>query len=330
MDLDFHAVNAGLSTPLADPHLKSKFRLAVHERHPRLASLRFLPDGVIEIALAKHYPSWTSPTFLAARLIGSRLFFAKLRQLCPDLIGECDLWLADVPECPGLAFSGSNLSNVLIPDPHFLESDAYADLRNDTWVPWLQRNDRVFWRGTLSGDFERRFSGWRSYPRAALCLRLAEPQLLRRFDVRLIAQPSQLQDEAQIGEMRQFGLFANPVPLRRFAEYRSAIDIDGNSCAWMGLFSKLLMGNAVLKVDSPRGHRQWLYDKLVPWLNFIPIAGDFRNLLDAAEWMRRTPKDAEAIANRGKMLAASMTLDQVMLDVAPKVIAYIRAVTRSL
>ena len=50
------------------------------------------------------------------------------------------------------------------------------------------------------------------------------------------------------------------VPMTDFNKYKYQIDIDGNTNAWPGLFQKLLTGSPVLKVASPYGFRQWLYE----------------------------------------------------------------------
>jgi hypothetical protein len=63
------------------------------------------------------------------------------------------------------------------------------------------------------------------------------------------------------------------------------IDIDGNSSSWPGLFQRLLSGDTVLKVTSNKGWRQWYYDDLLPWENFVPVASDLSDLVEIVDWL---------------------------------------------
>jgi hypothetical protein len=48
---------------------------------------------------------WCSSRSLKSTCLPSTaILFALVRQSCPELMGECDVWLGDVPEVPSLAF----------------------------------------------------------------------------------------------------------------------------------------------------------------------------------------------------------------------------------
>ena len=96
------------------------------------------------------------------------------------------------------------------------------------------------------------------------------------------------------------------MPPIEFNRYKYQIDIDGNTNSWPGLFWKLLSGSPVLKVASPSGHRQWYYDRLRPWINFVPVAADMSDLVDKLRWLRQHDAAAHAIGERGQALALSM------------------------
>jgi hypothetical protein len=326
--IDLADVTRRLAEPMNGSPAEPQFRLSTHDGHPRLALVRFHTEGAIEFVMASQYPSWTSPGALAHRLSGARILFTKLRALCPDLTGECRLWLGDIPAEPALAFCSNTSSSLLIPDADFLRSNGYSDLRRElatSWIPWPKRDTRVFWRGTLSGDPDRVLADWRLFPRVQLCLRAQQPGSAEFFDIQLTGRPIQLKSEADFAEMTALGLFGESVPMARSAGYRAVVDIDGNSSAWSGLFTKLLMGCTVLKIDTRHGWRQWYYDQLVPWVNFIPVLSDLRDIEQAAAWIGAHPREAEAIAERGRSLASSITVDQAVLEIAPRLIAYIRA-----
>jgi hypothetical protein len=193
----------------------------------------------------------------------------------------------------------------LIPDPEFIATHGYQGSR-DTYaskaVPWDRRQHVVFWRGSTTG---RPTDGWRSLPRLRLCLIARErPDL---FDVG-VTRVHQLSEEAE-AEIRAAGLFAEYVPESRLDEYRFHIDIDGNTNAWSGLFRKLLSGSPVLKVDSEPGFRQWYYDRLVPWQNFVPVSADLSDLVEKADWLSANCESARQIGTAGRSLALSLGYD---------------------
>jgi hypothetical protein len=62
-----------------------------------------------------------------------------------------------------------------------------------------------------------------------------------------------------------------------------------------------------LKVASPFGFRQWYYDDLKPWINYVPVAADLSDLAENAVWLRTHDEHAELIGKRGRALAKSLT-----------------------
>ena len=102
------------------------------------------------------------------------------------------------------------------------------------------------------------------------------------------------------------------VPATEFAKFKYQIDIDGNTSSWPGLFQKLLTGSPVLKIASPLGYRQWYYDRLRPWSNFIPVYGDNVGS-DGEDRMRRRHDDAaRRIGANGRALAMSLSYETEM------------------
>ncbi|MBV8399342.1 MAG: hypothetical protein JOZ17_11475, partial [Acetobacteraceae bacterium] len=88
--------------------------------------------------------------------------------------------------------------------------------------------------------------------------------------------------------------------------YKYQIDVDGNVCAWDGLFQKLLTGSPVLKVASEFGYSQWYYDDLKPWFNFVPIEADISDLIDKVKWLGHHDEEAQQIGARGRELALAL------------------------
>jgi hypothetical protein len=235
--------------------------------------------------------------------------FADYLKRGAEATGAVDVSLWDTGLAPGLAFCSNRPDHFLIPDNLFISSRAYeaanrAYQEND--VPWKQRRDVAFWRGTTTGHPLDRTIGWRALPRIKLCELAAQHGDL--FDVG-ISGVSQMNDPAVKSAIHESGVMRPFVPAAEFNRYRYQIDIDGNTNSWPGLYQRLLTGSPVLKIASPSGHRQWYYHRLRPWINFIPVAADMSDLVDKLSWLREHDDEARAIGEQGQALALSMDFE---------------------
>lgn len=204
-----------------------------------------------------------------------------------------------------VAFSGTADRVFLVPDQIFVATDGYADLRRryaETWVPFDRRTPAVFWRGRPSGRIPAG-GDWRDLPRVRF---VAEMRRLGRampdvpIDVGLI-EPKEVATARFWPEIVAAGLDSGYVPIETYVRQRAHVDIDGNSNSWPGLFSKLLLGGAVLKVRSP--YAQWYYDRLdgaVAW-----VSDDLSDLPQAVA--RAAGREGAALAEAAGGLAAAMT-----------------------
>ncbi len=252
--------------------------------------------------------------------------FLTARRRHPHAQGHTLLCVNDIPDQPGVAFSGNSPGNVLIPDADFIRSQGYATLRRfalNAGRPWRDRRDLIFWRGSSTGR-PRITEGEdvATIPRIRLARMVRDWQRDDLFDIG-ITQMVQV-DEAAAALAATYGIMAKAVPQEAFGQYRHSLDIDGNASSWAGLFGKLILGNTVLKIASAVGHRQWYYDRLTPFKNFIPVRADLSDLLRAAEWLRHNPAAAEAIAARGAELAETMSFEAEMAAGADRIIAALR------
>lgn len=274
---------------------------------------------------------------LNPHLTGERLSFAIYRLLtllvlliaCRGRLptGSIALNLDDYGVVPGLAFSDPRPDRWLIPDPVFLGEWAYRNtaqhyLEND--IPWGRRTKLAFWRGATTGG-EIDCDDWEMLDRVKLCrIGAASPQL---FDTGLVGIVQM--NEADTAAIQGSGLVADFVPETEFIRYRYQIDIDGNTNSWPGLFQKLLTGSPVLKVSSRHGHRQWYYDRLVPWENFVPVASDMSDLVEKLNWLIDHDDEARRIGANGRLLALSMTVPAELQRAAATIRDALRTTNRS-
>ncbi len=236
-----------------------------------------------------------------------QLFDAYHRSLVA-IAGKTLFTLGDMAVAPGLAFSANRADAFLIPDSFFLSKYGYSypiTCLDRNRIVWADRRPVAFWRGGTTGI---RAGGWRSLQRVRLCETAAEQQDGMLFDVG-ISHAAQLSNPEWIAELEASGLMRAFVPSEQFGAYKYLIDIDGNSSSWEGLFLKLYTGIPVLKVASPSGFRQWYYDELKPWVNYVPVEADMADLAENVAWLRAHDDQAELIGKRGRALARSLTYD---------------------
>jgi hypothetical protein len=224
--------------------------------------------------------------------------------------GRIAISLGDHGVTPGLAFSDFRKEYFLIPDPQYLSTHGYREvaeafIRDD--IPWNDRRPVAFWRGATTGRYPKGGAqNWHDLPRARLCaLANRHSDLFDAGFHRVV----QMQNYEVIREIEASGLMRAALPETDFNRYKYHIDIDGNSNSWAGLFIKLLTGSPVIKVSSPLGFRQWYYDRLEPWVHFVPVASDLSDLIERTEWLRDNPGRAQNIGEQGQKLAMSLSYE---------------------
>lgn len=242
--------------------------------------------------------------------------------------GCVNISLWDAGLAPGLAFCSNRPDCILVPDNLFVSTRGYEDLRRSYAqhpVAWAQRRPVAFWRGTTTGRPQDPARGWKSLPRIQLCELARDHADLLDAGIAAIVQI----DDPTAGEwLEREGLLREYASPQSFNRYRYQIDIDGNTNSWPGLFQKLLTGSPVLKVASADGYRQWYYDRLLPWENYVPVAADLSDLVDKIRWLRTNDHRALAIGERGRALALSLDYETELKRARPVLSAALRSAGR--
>ena len=212
-----------------------------------------------------------------------------------------------------LSFCGSD-DSYLIPDPDFMGSFGYEQFRRNIfsrWEDWRRRRPVVIWRGGANSIIKPRPKVYGTdftwNPRLNLCQKAEQSGHAHMLDMGITKLPEAFRGDPMT-ERKKLERFIKPyVPMDAQMEYKYLVDIDGWTNSWSGLFKKLLMGAVVLKVSSLGGFRQWYYDRLSPFGNFIPVKGDLSDLDYVISWAETHPKETEQIAASARELATSMT-----------------------
>jgi hypothetical protein len=261
--------------------------------------------------------------FVISRLVSILPLLAAYRSYDGFSVGNLLVNLDDIGNIPGLAFSDSRPEYFLIPDAVFVQHEGYANMRLHavaTTVAWDRRQPIGFWRGGTSGSPTDPALGWRSLPRVKLCeISQEHPDILDAG----ITHVAQMSDESE-RELRDTGIIRSYVPVAQFAKFKYQIDIDGNTNSWPGLFQKLLTGSPVLKIASSRGYRQWYYDRLRPWINFVPVASDMSDLVEKTAWLLEHDDTARRIGANGQALAMSLSYEAELTNAGRTIAAAAR------
>ena len=219
--------------------------------------------------------------------------------------GSVILSLGDEEHARGVSFASQSSHSIIIPDPYFLMTRGYEDLRqlyNKHAKPFSARKREALWRGSSTGGREGQAILDRD--RVKLCLFCRENEALAPVNVGL-TQFVQV-GSADLRRLESLGLLREEVPPEQFAEWQIHIDIDGNTNSWSGLFQKLLSGALVLKIESRMGWRGWYDDRLEPYVNYIPVASDYSDLLQKVKYYAYNQAEAEKVAAEGRSLALSL------------------------
>jgi hypothetical protein len=260
-----------------------------------------------ELTFSHRLTEYEFLSFIAARIAETIPILATYHRFKDLLVGSVYINLGDTGEMPGLAFCDNRSEYFLIPDTTFIQFRGYWQTRSAVVAqqePWNERVALALWRGSTTGVPEDPSLGWRSLPRIRLCEIGRSHRDL--FDVG-ITDIVQRDDAKTAQEINASGLMCNFMDPTNYSKYKFQIDIDGYSNSWArGLFPKLLTASPVLKIASPHGYRQWYYDRLKPWENFVPVASDMSDLVEKVRWLKDHDRTAARIGKQGQKLALSL------------------------
>ncbi|CAH0038463.1 unnamed protein product [Clonostachys rhizophaga] len=212
----------------------------------------------------------------------------------------------------------SPMGDILLPSPAYLEEEFQYDESQDT--DWTSKHNKLYWAGSTSGGYANG-SHWRAFHRHRFVNMVHNPArdqtywylqqqknglverapssfLNRRLYNVAFTRVFQCEPAACHDQRAHF----NVRPWAHKDEalgYRLAFDLDGNGIS--GRFYKLLASRSVPLKQTIM--QEWHDDRLVPWVHYIPVSQDMRELPELITYLTSTKsgqEQARKIAEQGR------------------------------
>ncbi|KAG6330976.1 hypothetical protein ID866_8112 [Astraeus odoratus] len=199
------------------------------------------------------------------------------------------------------------------------------DLESDGDLPWDDKSDeRLDWRGSITGLFASPHSSWTFGQRARLVsltntvmgnvsilrvpadehMRVGDPNIVKMgkvnpawMDIAFAGNAIHCDEAAgtcdEIEEMWEFRQYQDREEEGR---HKFIIDVDGNG--WSGRFKRLITTNSIIFKSTI--YPEWFTSRVAPWLHYVPIQVTYEDLYDAVAFFRMHDDLAARIAREGK------------------------------
>ena len=182
-------------------------------------------------------------------------------------------------------------------------------------VPWKEKIERLFWRGTLSDlHFYKEVLPAEMLEKKQFSPRVLLREISNRHPDLIDAQLTDF--ECPISLANELGVFqkdlVSRVPLRPHMSYKYQIVLDGTWTTNPGYAWRLLSDCCVFKVDS--AVNQWFCKGLIPWMHYIPVKTDLSDLAEKVRWARANDDKAQEIALNGRKFALENLLPHHFYD----------------
>ena len=124
--------------------------------------------------------------------------------------------------------------------------------------------------------------------------------------------PSELQYYQQFQE-HGIPAVGESMSLETLASYKYHIDLGGaGGTTWSGTLEKLGLPGLLFHHETPT--KDYLHDKMIPWVHYVPVEADLADLKDKYEWAENHPEFAKRISEQATALAKSFGTQEVFQD----------------
>lgn len=210
-------------------------------------------------------------------------------------------------------------SNILMPDPDFFNTNAYEDFSKSIQNIKIEKDQishKIYFRGALTGYLRNIQTKERileysqesvdfdilNLPRAEFCL-YANDNDFCDAKVTKVNQYLRLQEVKDC--LKKNKILGKVRPNEDNLKFKYQMDIDGNSNAWAGLFTKLLSKRVTFRYITKPKFQQWFYKDLSHLKNIVHII-DLDELESVYKMIRDNDNLANKIASAGYELAKSL------------------------
>ncbi len=213
--------------------------------------------------------------------------------------------------------SSYETDKLLFPDAFFIKEN-----KNASWKklidrinhasannPWKSKTNKVFWRGTTTGNFLYfTIDNFAKLPRLTVSvLSQLYPDLI---DAGFSYYSPQILDEDHGQNLSEFCklLFKkiSRVNEEGHLKYKYLLSLDGNAATgtrvpWIMLSNSVLVKQETQKI-------QWFYSSLKPYVNYIPVNKDLTDIFTQLNWMKTHDEQVKQIS----INAQKFTQDNLM------------------
>ncbi|KAJ3216206.1 F-actin-capping protein subunit alpha [Clydaea vesicula] len=204
------------------------------------------------------------------------------------------------------------------------ESKAKVEDSKDSFIPWEEKLDVLFWRGANTGGYYHSFNDWKNFHRTNLIkfeknFRLKNPDQIidfgletnkkkktKNFDLKKFFFDiyknktlvdigfhafCQIEENVKESIKVEYGL-KNSVNAKIIFRFKYLLVVDGNS--WPARFQTFLASGSVILYNGI--FTDWYNWQLKPWIHYIPVKLDLSDLEEKLEWLKLNDQKAKEIS----------------------------------
>ncbi|KAJ3202780.1 F-actin-capping protein subunit alpha [Clydaea vesicula] len=218
------------------------------------------------------------------------------------------------------------MGDFLFPQKYHLES--VESVKHIVYVPWEEKLDVLFWRGSTTGGMFKKNYPWRKYHRTNLIKwerdfrtrnplqvfdsgenfskyyenypKINNPQFKTMIDVgfnRMVQNDVETHREIE----REFGL-KKPLDYKNTLKFKYLLVIDGNT--WPARFQSYLSSGSVLLYNGI--FEDWFNWKIKPWIHYVPVNLDFSDLEEKLIWLKNNEEKAKEIVENARKIMVKL------------------------
>ena len=189
-------------------------------------------------------------------------------------------------------------SLILIPDPlSTREASFHHDVAtiNHKYkeIAWESRVEKVFWRGNPT---DKHYTEDNYFQKPRICISQLSKENKDMLDAGLCGASDEIKKV-----LPDLSLIAGFSSIADHLSYKYLPVLDGWMCTYPGFHWRLLSGSVPFKQESDEV--QYFYGALKPYVHYLPIKNDMRDLIEKITWARAHDDKCREIAKNARAFA---------------------------